>query len=50
MVGIFATFTQLLISYEFNYQKGHEIGGDMLINWYESGGVKNKTETYEDYS
>ena len=36
-----------LISYEFNDGEDQETGGDMLVKWYESGGVENRPDTYE---
>ena len=36
-----------LISYEFNDGEDQEIGGDMLVEWYETGGVENRPENYE---
>ena len=36
-----------LISYEFNDGEDQETGGHMLVEWYESGGVENRPETYE---
>ena len=35
-----------LISYEFNDGEDQEIGGDMLVKWYESGVIENRSETY----
>ena len=34
-----------LISYELNDGERQETGGDMLIKWYELGGVENKPKT-----
>ena len=39
-----------LITYEFNDGQDQETGGDMLVKWYESGGVENRPETYEVHS
>ena len=36
-----------LISYEFNDGEDQEKGGDMLVKWYETGGVENRPDTYE---
>ena len=36
-----------LVSYEFNEGEDQEVGGDILVQWYESGGVENRPETYE---
>ncbi len=36
-----------LISYEFNDGADQETGGHMLVEWYESGGVENRPETYD---
>jgi len=38
-----------LISYEINDGEDHEAGWDKLVEWYESGGVENRPETYEVY-
>ena len=39
-----------LISYEFADGEDLEEGGEMLINWYESGGPQNRPENYEVHS
>ena len=39
-----------LISYEFNDGEDQETGGDMLVKWYETGGVENRPDTYEVHS
>ena len=39
-----------LISYEFADGEDQEEGGEMLINWYESGGPQNRPENYEVHS
>ena len=39
-----------LISYEFNDGDDQEVAGDMLLKWYESGGVENSPETYDVHS
>ena len=39
-----------LISYEFNDGEDQEVGGEMLVKWYESGGVENRPENYEVHS
>ena len=39
-----------LISYEFNDGEDQEAGGEMLVKWYESGGVENRPDTYEVHS
>ena len=39
-----------LISYEFNDGEAQETGGDMLVKWYETGGVERRPETYEVHS
>ena len=31
-----------LISYEFNDGEDQEAGGEMLVKWYETGGVENR--------
>ena len=36
-----------LISYEYNDGEDQVTGGDMLVKWYESGGIENRPETYE---
>tara|TARA_Y100001968_G_C18741118_1_gene429026 strand:+ start:117 stop:413 length:297 start_codon:yes stop_codon:yes gene_type:complete len=36
-----------LISYQFNDGNAQEEGGEMLIDWYESGGPENRPEGYE---
>ena len=39
-----------LISYEFTDGEDQEEGGEMLLNWYESGGPQNRPENYEVHS
>ena len=39
-----------LISFEFNDGEDQEQGGEMLVKWYESGGVENRPDTYEVFS
>ena len=39
-----------LISYEFNDGEDQEAGDDMLVKWYETGGVENRPENYEVHS
>ena len=39
-----------LISYEFTDGEDQEEGAEMLINWYESGGPRNRPENYEVHS
>ena len=46
----FRIMQRYLISYEFNDGEDQEKGGDMLVKWYESGGVENRPETYEVHS
>ena len=41
---------RFLISYQFNDGIDQQKGGEMLVEWYESGGPQNRPENYEVHS